>query len=442
MQSSTFHANCPGTADASFQRGEAVDVAYREALQSVERIACPRRSITPHNRPETSNSELIAALLHHTAGNPLETLRQQLRTQFGRDQVFFTPSCRAAIAQVLSLLPQQTVVMPAITCPVVKTAVQVAHKQIEYVDVAPSQLVATSREFERHARPGRILIATHLFGIPTDVDRIVELARSRDCLVIEDAAAAFGAAYKGRMLGTFGDFGVLSFERSKRVPAFRGGVLVANNESILDGSRLNGHRPVPTSTVFPLRELLFAAVYNVATRPWLFGRVVLPKILNGYTRASEPQSCANESVSSPFYTHEFHAYQAELVLRQLRRSSHLYEHVAALASRYRAAFGDTELQLFATDPQFDSGLLRFPVAFRGMNRAEALRRALARGLYLETNFEEALPDPAEHRNFPHAVWAAAHLVLLPLYRRLSIRHAEELANAVVEIQRGVRAHAA
>ena len=62
------------------------------------------------------------------------------------------PSGRAAIAQILSVLPHQDVVMPAYTCPVVKTAAEVAGKRIIYVDCSAGSLNATSAEFEAEAQ--------------------------------------------------------------------------------------------------------------------------------------------------------------------------------------------------------------------------------------------------------------------------------------------------
>jgi dTDP-4-amino-4,6-dideoxygalactose transaminase len=80
-------------------------------------------------------------------------------------------------------------------------------------------------------------------------------------------------------------------------------------------------------------------------------------------------------------------------------------------------------------------LLRFPIAFSGKTRAAVLREALKRGIYLETEFEQPLPPPAEHSQYPNAVGTGHNLVLLPLYTALSLKDAQWLADQVNEIAR-------
>ena len=152
-----------------------MEIAYREALQTVNRRLCSGGTVTPPNRLETRTWDLLSSLMDLGPEDALEALREALRSLTGKRHVLFAPSCRSAIAQVLSFLPQQEVVMPAFTCPVVKTAVEVAGKRIVFVDVAKDSVNATSAEYEREATPGRVLLPTHLFGIPTDVEKVCEL---------------------------------------------------------------------------------------------------------------------------------------------------------------------------------------------------------------------------------------------------------------------------
>src|SRR5215469_12300426 len=142
--------------------------------------------------------------------------------------------------------------MPAYTCPVVKTAVQVARKRVIYTDVVRGGLNSTSAEFEPHASKNRILLPTHLYGISTDIENVCALARESGCVTVEDAAAALGARYRGKPLGTFADVGIYSFERSKRFPAFRGAAVVLNNEQLIDPGRLERSLGEGTSTSAPV----------------------------------------------------------------------------------------------------------------------------------------------------------------------------------------------
>jgi dTDP-4-amino-4,6-dideoxygalactose transaminase len=408
---------------------------YSEVLNSMGGRPCPRRSIFAPNRLETRSVDFLAATARAPLGDALNELRDFLRKMTGREHILFAPSCRAAIARVLSLLPRRDVVLPAYTCPVVKTAIQIAGNRIVYVDVARNGINATSAEFAGQARPGRVLIPTHIFGIPTDIEAICELARAQDCITIEDAAAAFGARRNGRVLGTYGDVGIVSFERSKRMPAFRGAAIIVNNDRIFDPAKLAESRPVATERAAPVRELAFAMVYNAVTPPWLYGRVTLPFLLHRY-RSPETLALQDELEAerkSPFYVRDFHAYQAALILRLLERFDRIRADIAGLVSVYRQTLAGTPVLTFDSPGDDDAGLLRYPVAFPGRQRSEILRRALERGLYLEVNYERPLPEENELSKFPNAAWAARNLVLLPLYARLSPGDAEWIAGEIAKI---------
>lgn len=417
-----------------------MEIAYSKALRGIEGRMCPWKSVTPPNRLETTNRELLLGLYKSRGGEPREALREALRRITGRRHVFLAPSGRAAIAQILSVLPHHEVVMPAYTCPVVKTAAEVAGKRILYVDCSPGSLNATSAEFEAEARPGRVLLPTHVFGLPTDIDNICALAKERECVTIEDAAASFPSRPDGRLLGTGADFGVFSFERSKRLPAFRGAAIVVNNERIVDPEVFESHPVVPTKDGLPVKELLFSLIYNFATQPSVYGRFTVHRILRGHRstlalgKADTPAAAPN----TPFYNRAFHAYQADLVLRALDRWDAIGQHIANLVAVYKRTFASTSVRTFIPGACDEKALLRFPITLSGIERGEILRRALRCGLYLETNYESPLPPKSEQAKYPNACWAAENVVLLPLYRRLSLEAAETIGRRVVGISQEAR----
>jgi len=77
----------------------------------------------------------------------------------------------------------------------------------------------------------KVIIPVHIGGYPVDMDPIMQIARERDIVVIEDAAHAFGGWYKGRALGTVGDFGSFSFHEVKNITSFgEGGILASNSD--------------------------------------------------------------------------------------------------------------------------------------------------------------------------------------------------------------------
>ncbi len=409
-----------------------MEIAYAEALRLSLGNSYRRTTVNPPNRLETSNFELIWELRRAWSTTTLEELRSELKRITGAKHVIFAPSARCALAQILSVLPQREVVMPAYTCPVVKTAVEFAGKKVCYIDISRKTLNATSAEFAPQAQNGRILLPTHLFGIPTDIENITELAQRRGCITIEDAAAALGTSRNGRPLGTFADAGVFSFERSKRFPAFRGAAILINNDRLIDPKRLLANPVVPTRFRFPTKEFAFAQMYNATTQPWIYGRMVLPSLLDRYAR-NDGAERESDPKDSPFYQMEVHPYQAALVLRSLSLADQIRKQIECLVLEYESALSGKPVQTFISRDTDRGGLLRFPVAIEGISRARFLRRALSQGLYLETNYERPLAPREEWERLPNALWAAENVVLLPLYRSLKQSQARSIAQKVAKI---------
>lgn len=76
----------------------------------------------------------------------------------------------------------------------------------------------------------KAVVVVHLYGLSADLDPIVELCRKYKVRLIEDAAESLGTTYKGKYTGTFGDYGIYSFNGNKIITTSGGGMLVSNNE--------------------------------------------------------------------------------------------------------------------------------------------------------------------------------------------------------------------
>ena len=80
----------------------------------------------------------------------------------------------------------------------------------------------------------RAIMPVHIFGMPCDMKRIMEIAEKHNLLVIEDACQAHGATIDGKMIGSFGDVSTFSFYATKNLMTGEGGMIVTNNEEIYD----------------------------------------------------------------------------------------------------------------------------------------------------------------------------------------------------------------
>jgi dTDP-4-amino-4,6-dideoxygalactose transaminase len=99
-------------------------------------------------------------------------------------------------------------------------------------NLCPSALETTIQDRIAKGIKPKALIVVHLFGMPAEIDLIMSIAKKYEIMVIEDAAEALGSTYKGQMCGTFGDFGILSFNGNKIITTSGGGALVCKTKEI------------------------------------------------------------------------------------------------------------------------------------------------------------------------------------------------------------------
>lgn len=83
---------------------------------------------------------------------------------------------------------------------------------------------------KKYGKKIKAVLVVHLYGLSADMDRIVELCKKYDVALIEDAAESLGTTYKGKYTGSFGDYGIFSFNGNKIITTSGGGMLVSNNE--------------------------------------------------------------------------------------------------------------------------------------------------------------------------------------------------------------------
>ena len=152
--------------------------------------------------------------------------------------------CNGTVALHLALValgvgPGDEVIVPTLTFIATANAVTYCGAKPVFVDVEPdSWTVAASRIQEKITARTRGIIVVHLYGHPCDLDPILSLAGDHNLFVIEDAAEAHGAKYKGRKVGALADIGIFSFYGNKVMTTGEGGMLTTNDSAIAKKARL------------------------------------------------------------------------------------------------------------------------------------------------------------------------------------------------------------
>ena len=99
-------------------------------------------------------------------------------------------------------------------------------------NMCPNQLEEAIKDRISKGKKPKAIIVVHLYGMPAKMDEILAIAKKYEITLIEDAAEALGSNYKGQKCGTFGDYGILSFNGNKIITTSGGGALVCKNNKL------------------------------------------------------------------------------------------------------------------------------------------------------------------------------------------------------------------
>lgn len=136
------------------------------------------------------------------------------------------------IALALDIQAGDEIILPSYTFVSTANAFALRGAKLIFVDIELDTLSIDPQEVEKAVTPAtKAIVAVHYAGRACQIDRLKEIAAKNKIYLIEDAAMSFGASHRGKALGTFGDFAVVSFDITKHISATQGGLLISNNES-------------------------------------------------------------------------------------------------------------------------------------------------------------------------------------------------------------------
>ncbi len=192
----------------------------------------------PFNKPYMTGKELWnIAQAHangHLAGDGNFTKRcsRWLEARTGASKALLTHSCTAALemaALLADIEPGDEVIMPSYTFVSTANAFVLRGAVPVFVDIRPDTLNIDETLIEAAITPRtKAIVPVHYAGVGCEMDVIMAIANKHNLLVIEDAAQAVMAHYKGRPLGSIGHMGALSFHETKNIISGEGGALLVN----------------------------------------------------------------------------------------------------------------------------------------------------------------------------------------------------------------------
>lgn len=193
----------------------------------------------PFNIPPYTGAELDyvkqAVDAHKICGDGQFTKKCNawLEERFHAQKVLLTTSGTTALdmaALMCDLKPGDEVILPSFTFSSTATAFVLAGATLVFVDVRPDTMNIDETKIEAAITDKtKVIVPVHYAGVACEMDTIMAIARKHHLKVVEDAAQGVMSTYKGKALGTFGDFGCFSFHETKNYSMGEGGALIIND---------------------------------------------------------------------------------------------------------------------------------------------------------------------------------------------------------------------
>ena len=200
-------------------------------------------NVPPHvGAEEAYISEAICS--HRISGDGAFTKRcnRWMEKRFNAQKVLLTTSGTAALDMAMllcDLKPGDEVILPSYTFSSTANAAVLAGARLVFVDVRPDTMNIDETKIEAAVtEKTKAIVVVHYAGVACEMDAIMDIARRHGLKVIEDAAQAVMAQYKGRWLGTIGDFGCYSFHETKNYSMGEGGAILISNPEYIERAEI------------------------------------------------------------------------------------------------------------------------------------------------------------------------------------------------------------
>jgi dTDP-4-amino-4,6-dideoxygalactose transaminase len=168
--------------------------------------------------------------------------QQFLENRYGFKKVLLTTSCTDALemaALLCNISEGDEVIAPSFSFVSTVNPFVMRGAKIVFCDVRADYPCIDENAIERLITPKtKVIVVVHYAGIACNMDVIMQIAGRHNLLVVEDAAHAIDAYYKGKPLGGIGDFGTFSFHETKNIIAGEGGAIVLNNKTWIDRAEI------------------------------------------------------------------------------------------------------------------------------------------------------------------------------------------------------------
>jgi len=379
-----------------------------------------REKYLPFALPDTDDTDVdaIAEAVRSgwiTTGLKTYEFEQAFAKAVGAAYGIAVNSCTAAMhlaLEAIGLLADDEVITTPYTFAATAEVVRYFGAHPVFVDVEADTLNMDPKLLEQAITTRtKAIIPIHIAGLPAELEGIQAIAQRYDLRVIEDAAHAFPAKYKGRMIGSLNDFSCFSFYATKTITTGEGGMICTSDEAWAERCRI-------------------MALHGISKDAW-----------KRYTA----EGSWYYEIIAPGYKYNMTDIAAAMGLAQLRKATHMWQRRRAIAQRYHEAFGVVpELQIPSDRPDCQHAwhlyMLRLHLDRLRLDRAQFVEELRRRHIGTSVHFIPLHLHPYYRttygyrpEDFPVAYREYQREISLPIYSKMSDADVEDVVAAVLDI---------
>ena len=319
-------------------------------------------------------------------GSAAEKLEEKFAERLGVQHAYSFNSGRSAFLAILDSLGLEKgseVLLQAFTCNAVPNPVLWNGLTPVYVDCNKEDFNIDVQDLERKMTPkSKVVLVQHTFGLPADMDRIMEICQKHNVILIEDCAHALGATYKGKEVGTFGKAAFFSFSRDKVISCVYGGMAVTNDPDTAERIRQYHDKTSYPSSYWIWQQLVHPVAMNWKILPTygLFGKYLLVLFQKLHVLSKAVAAKEKWGEKPDYFPKCMPNALALLALSQLEKLDRFNSHRKELAIQYHSDLRDTSFLLPEQFAERENIFLRFTV--RHANAHNIIKKAWEQNILL------------------------------------------------------------
>ncbi len=285
-------------------------------------------------------------------GKAIKEFENQFKEYLGVKHAFSFNSGRSALMAILKSLglkAENEVLLQAFTCNAASNPILWSGFEPVYVDCDEDNFNIDIEDLKKKVSPmSRVVMVQHTFGLPADMEKVLDIAQQNNLILIEDCAHSLGAEYYNQKVGTFGKAAFFSFSRDKIISSVYGGMAVTNDDDLAKKIEKFQEEIKHPSNCWILQQLFHPVLMNLLILPtynFLFGKILLV-LFQWLHVLSKAVHWKEKQGKKPYYfPKKMPNALALLAQKQFVKLEKFYEHRRKLTAFYYSEFKNSSFEM-------------------------------------------------------------------------------------------------